>query len=163
MLDRIRVSWGIETPADSPRQKMLPLGRIERTFDDRLLVVGDAAGLVKPTTGGGIYYSLMSGSLAAEVAAAALRKNRLEACELSEYETRWRGRIAAELEAQAALRQVAERLSDSDIDALFNLAANHGIMPLVRKTARFNHHRHLVRALFKHPPARKVLFRSLMQ
>jgi flavin-dependent dehydrogenase len=163
-LDRLRASWGIDAPAhEAPRQKILPLGSIERTFDNRLLVLGDAAGLVKPTTGGGIYYGLVSGALAGDVASSGLRKDRLDAGHLGQYERRWRRRIAAELEAQTALRQVAERLNDSEIDALFDLALTDGIMPIVRKTVRFNHHRHLVRALFKHPPARKVLFRSLMQ
>ena len=60
--------------AGGPRLKILPLGPIERTYGDRLLVIGDAAGLVKPTTGGGIYYSIVSGSLAAEVAGDGLRR-----------------------------------------------------------------------------------------
>ena len=34
---------------------------VSRTYGTRVLAVGDAAGLVKPTTGGGIYYSLISG------------------------------------------------------------------------------------------------------
>jgi geranylgeranyl reductase family protein len=163
LVARLGDSWGIEASSEPPRQKILPLGPIERTYDDRLLVLGDAAGLVKPTTGGGIYYSLMSGSVGGDVAATALRTNRVHAAQLADYESRWRRRIASELDAQAALRHVAESLTDADIDALFNLAATDGIMPIVRKTARFNHHRHLVRALFRHPPARKVLFRSLMQ
>jgi hypothetical protein len=41
------------------------------------------------------------------------------------------------------------------------LARTDGIMPIVRKTARFNDHRHLIRALLRHPPARKILFRSV--
>ncbi len=48
-----------------PRLKVLPLGPVARTWTDRMLAVGDAAGLVKPTTGGGIYYSLLTGHLAA--------------------------------------------------------------------------------------------------
>ena len=38
-----------------------------------LLAIGDAAGLVKPTTGGGIHYSILSAALAADVAIDALR------------------------------------------------------------------------------------------
>ena len=53
-------------------------------------------------------------------------------------------------------------LSDAELDDLFDLAQTDGIMPLVRKTAQFNHHRHLIRALFKHPPARRILFRALV-
>jgi geranylgeranyl reductase family protein len=162
MLARLAPAWGIAPPAGPPRQKVLPLGPIERTFDDRLLVIGDAAGLVKPTTGGGIYYSLISAAAAADVAAGALESNRLDAGELSEYEARWRGRILSELEAQSSLRRVSERLNDSEIDALFELARTDGVLPIVRKTMQFNQHRHLIKALFQHPPVRRVLFRSLM-
>ena len=34
-----------------------------------------------------------------------------------------------------SLRRIANRLSDEDIDALFELARTDGIMPLVRNTA----------------------------
>ena len=59
-------------------ERILPLGPIERTVGDRLLVVGDAAGIVKPTTGGGIYYSLMSAAMAADVGSHALKRDRLD-------------------------------------------------------------------------------------
>ena len=35
-------------------------------------------------------------------------------------------------------------------------------MPIVRATAQFNQHRPLIRALFKHPPARRILFRAMI-
>ena len=69
---------------------------------------------------------------------------------------------ADELATQHALRRVVTSLDDAEVDSLFNLAQTDGIMPLVRKTAQFNQHRHLIRALFKHPPARRILFRSLV-
>jgi digeranylgeranylglycerophospholipid reductase len=161
MCDRLGASWGLDVDGTAPRLKFLPLGPIERTFGDRLLVVGDAAGLVKPTTGGGIYYSIVSASFAAQTAADALRHDRLDAASLAAYEARWRNYLDTELEAQRALRDAADAMVDADIDALFDLAKVDGIMPLVRKTAQFNQHRHLIKALFKHPPARAVLFRAL--
>ena len=48
-----------------------------------MLAVGDAAGLVKPTTGGGIYYGLISGRLAANALDAALCAERLRAFDQS--------------------------------------------------------------------------------
>jgi flavin-dependent dehydrogenase len=161
MLARTAVSWGVRADGVQPRLKILPLAPIAKTYDTRLLAVGDAAGLVKPTTGGGIYYSVLSGSLAADVGSRALRKNALDAAALSVYETRWRARLAREFDAQLELRRLAVGMSDSDIEALFDLARTDGVMPLVRKTARFNEHRHLIKALFNHRPARRILFRSL--
>jgi geranylgeranyl reductase family protein len=161
MLKRMAGRWGIHADGVKPRLKILPLAAIAQTYDTRLLAVGDAAGLVKPTTGGGIYYSVLSGSLAADVGSRALRRDTLDAASLSVYETRWRARLAREFDAQLELRRLAVGMSDADIEALFDLARTDGVMPLVRKTARFNEHRHLIKALFSHRPARRILFRSL--
>jgi geranylgeranyl reductase family protein len=162
MLARVADRWGVVADGVPPRQKVLPLGEISRTYADRMLVIGDAAGLVKPTTGGGIHYSILSGGLAADVAADALARDRCDAEFLSAYEKAWRGQLGDELDTQQALRHVVTRLSDAEIDSLFDLAQTDGIMPLVRKTAQFNQHRHLIRALFKHPPARRILFQALV-
>lgn len=162
MLERVRERWGIAVPdALAPRRRMLPLASVKRSYADRVLAVGDAAGLVKPTTGGGIYYSVVSGEIAAEVLDAQLATNDLSASALREYEHKWRGRFQSEFTAQLALRYVAQRMRDSDINALFNLATTDGILPLVRQTARFNRHRDFILALLRHQPARRALFGRL--
>ena len=82
-LSRVDRRWGLGRAAlagrDGSTHKLLPLAPIRSTFSDRVLAVGDAAGLVKATTGGGIYYSLVSAPAAAEALAAALRKDALRA------------------------------------------------------------------------------------
>ena len=163
MVDRISARWGISVEATpEPRQKILPLSAIARTYGDRLLVVGDAAGLVKPTTGGGIYYSLLSATLAADTLIDALARGDLGARSLAGYERRWREHLDAELSTQLSLRVLAQRMRDEDIESLFELALTDGVMPIVRRTATFNRHRQLILALFKHPPARQILFRSIV-
>lgn len=162
MLDWVSRRWGVVSNDPRPRQKILPLAPIARTYGDRVLAVGDAAGLVKPTTGGGIYYSLLSGQLAAETLASALRRDALQRDSLSAYEKAWRKHLGAELRWQLILRRIAQRMSDADIDSLFELAEADGIMPLVRRTATFNRHREFIIALLKHPPARRVLFRAAL-
>lgn len=162
MLARVRERWSVAVPdALSPRRRMLPLGGVRRSYSDRVLAVGDAAGLVKPTTGGGIYYSVVSGEIAAEVLHVALAGNDLSAAALREYERRWKTRFQPEFNAQLALRFVAHRMRDTDIDALFDLAQTDGILALVRKTARFNQHRDFILALLRHQPARRALFGRL--
>jgi len=163
-VSRVGASWGIPPElVTEPRRRFLPLSALPRTYARRLLVVGDAAGLVKPTTGGGIYYSLVSAALAAETLIPALHSDRLDADTLSVYQQRWRQRLGPEFQAQLALRMLAQRMSDTEIDSLFDLALTDGVMPIVRRTATFNRHRNLIVALFKHAPARRVLFRRLME
>lgn len=164
---RVADRWGLDrTAADgttlTPRLKMLPLAPIERTYHDRLLAVGDAAGLVKATTGGGIYYSVVSASIAADVLAHGLTQNTLDQASLAVYQERWRAVLAEEIEAQASLREIANTMSDTDIDDLFELAQTNGIMPIVRKTARFNRHRDLIKAVLNHAPARRLLMKRVL-
>ena len=162
MLARVRDRWAVAaTDMAVPRRRVLPLGSVRRTYADRVLAVGDAAGLVKPTTGGGIYYSVVSGELAGEVLNTQLAAGDLSATALRSYERRWRGRFQSEFNAQLALRFVAQRMRDTDIDALFHLANTDGILPIVRKTARFNKHRDFILALLRHQPARRALFGRL--
>ncbi len=162
ILARVRDRWGVDVGDGlAPKRRMLPLGSVKRTYAERVLAVGDAAGLVKPTTGGGIYYSVVSGEIAAQVLGSRLAVDDLSAAAMREYEQRWRARFQGEFAAQLALRFVAQRMRDADIDALFNLAITDGILPLVRQTARFNRHRDFILALLRHQPARRALFGRL--
>ena len=159
---RVAARWGLaDGDRATPRQKILPLAPISRTYGDRLLAIGDAAGLVKPTTGGGIYYSLVSAAIAADTLADAMSRNDLTARRLSRYEDLWRERLSAEFQAQTRLRLLAHRMNDSEIEQLFDLARTDGVMPIVRRTASFNRHRKLILALLKHPPVRQLLLRRL--
>jgi geranylgeranyl reductase family protein len=92
---RIRGSYMPAGEPGEPRLKILPLGPVSRTYAARLLAVGDAAGLAKPTTGGGIYYSLISGQLAAATLDEALRADDLRESRLRRYETQSRARVGA--------------------------------------------------------------------
>jgi digeranylgeranylglycerophospholipid reductase len=144
-----------------PRVKLLPLAPVKRTYADRVVAVGDAAGLAKPTTGGGIYYSLLSGHYAADVLASALRHDRTDAATLRAYETQWQARIGPELRAGLAFRTLAARFDDRAIDALLELAAVDGIVPLLRRTANFNWHRGAALALLKNPGFRRIVLSTL--
>jgi geranylgeranyl reductase family protein len=157
---RSRFAPGAE-PWPEPRLKMLPLGPVAKTFGTRVLAVGDAAGLVKPTTGGGIYYGLLSGAFAAETLDDALKAGDLRETRLRAYETRWRDRLGAEIRIGLAFRMLASRLNDRAIDSLIELARIDGIVPMLRQTADFNWHRQSALALLRHAQFRRILISSL--
>ncbi len=140
-----------------PRLKILPLGPVRRTYAARVLAVGDAAGLVKPTTGGGIYYGLLSGRIAADVLAGALARDTLDAAALRAYETRWRERLGPDIRAGLAFRTVAARLDDNAINAMIRLARVNGIVPLLKHHADFNWHRNAAIALLRNTSIRQIL------
>jgi geranylgeranyl reductase family protein len=160
--DRARRCGADFVEAPAPRLKFLPLGPVNQTYAARVLAVGDAAGLVKPTTGGGIYYGLLSGRLAAETLDEALGRDALTARHLRVYETRWRERLGPEIRAGLAFRAVASRVSDRGINALVELARVDGIVPLLKETANFNWHRTAAIALLRHPAFRKIVLGSIL-
>ena len=104
----------------------IPLRPLKRTYLDRMVVVGDAAGQVKPTTGGGIYYSLLAGEAAAQVLSEALADDDLSSGNLSRYQSRWRDLLAAEIEVGYSARRLYEFLTDRQIGALVKRAAADG-------------------------------------
>ena len=147
--------WADQLP--EPRLKALPLSPARRTYADRVVAVGDAAGLVKPTTGGGIYYGMLSGDLAADSLDEGLRRDRLRAASLRRYETRWQQRLGQEIRVGMAFRRIAQTLSDESIDALIALGCANGVVPLLQRTASFNWHRKAAVALLGHPSVRRIM------
>ncbi len=160
-LRAVSTRHGANPLAVRPRVRLLPLAPVKRTYGDRVLAVGDAAGLAKPTTGGGIYYSLLSGRLAAEVLVPALARDRTDAATLRPYESRWQSRLGPELRAGMAFRTLAARFDDNAVDALLELAVLDGIVPLLRRTANFNWHSAAALALLKNPGFRRIVLSSL--
>jgi geranylgeranyl reductase family protein len=141
--------------------RLLPLAPLGRTYGARLLAIGDAAGLVKPTTGGGIYYSLLSARWASDVLATAFARGDFSAASLGGYEEAWRAHLGRELSAGAWFRWLVGRLTPDDLDALTELAITDGVMPIVRRTARFNWHRDLILGTLRHPGVLQIVLRRL--
>jgi len=81
-------------------------GPLTRTYTDRVMAVGDAAGMVMPTNGGGIQTAMISGRLAAEAAVRYFE----DKTPLSSYEEAWKDQIGAEMENCKNMRQASDRL-----------------------------------------------------
>ena len=118
LLSGLRAQGRIREMTKGPSHWGVPVRPAQRTYTDRVLVAGDAAGHVKPTTGGGIYYALLSGELAGETAADALRSGDLSAGSLRLYERRWKSLFGRELTIDYYARLLYESLRDEQIDRL---------------------------------------------
>jgi flavin-dependent dehydrogenase len=153
--------WRLESPLPQPRVKALPLGPVSRSYANRVVAAGDAAGLVKPTTGGGIYYGVLSGAIAADVLSEALHHDRLDSDHLAVYQKRWSDRIGPDIRAGLAFRRLMSRLDDRRLHAVLELARVDGVIPLLKRHGDFNSHRRAVIALLRHSGFRRAVFRSL--
>jgi digeranylgeranylglycerophospholipid reductase len=116
---------------------VIPLGPLPKTYADRVLVVGEAAGQVKPTTGGGIYYGLLCADIATGVLHQTFQEGNFSAAALGDYQKRWRARLSRELTIGYWARSLLTRLGNNWIDHLFHLASKKGVPELIATTENF--------------------------
>ena len=162
-LARDDVAARLATTPKEPIRRLLPVAPAGRTFGHRLVAVGDAAGLTKPVTGGGIFYSLLSAALAAETLIEAFAAGEPDAGRLSRYESRWRARLAGEIRTGEWFRHLLTRLSDDELDTFVQACASDDVQAVINQTARFNWHRSLILALLRQRGIKSTLLRSLLR
>jgi digeranylgeranylglycerophospholipid reductase len=136
---------------------VLPLGFLRQSFAERILVVGEAAGHIKTTTCGGIYYGMRTAELAAEVLDSSLASDRLDSATLSSYEHRWRALLQREIETGLKLRRSFKLMSDWGVERLMSLARRDAVARLIRDEANFDWHRGLIDAVFRHGAVSRIL------
>ncbi|MEW6046863.1 MAG: hypothetical protein AB1609_10330 [Bacillota bacterium] len=118
---------------------------------DGILVVGEAAGQMKTTTGGGVYYGLLAAEIAVGVLTRALAEDDLSAESLAEYDRRWRSLLGREIEVGVRFRQLARRVDDATLAFLIDLANRDGIKRAIQSHRLFDWHAPLLSALLDGP------------
>ncbi len=119
-------------------QKAIPIGNLPRSYGDRILVIGDAAGQVKPTTGGGIYFGHLGAQIAAKVLDEALSSDNLTAGHLSHYQKQWKAKMGKELSRGYWSRWAYNKLSDRQIERIFNILNSSGMAEAFLNSGNFS-------------------------
>ncbi|NLV27661.1 MAG: NAD(P)/FAD-dependent oxidoreductase [Methanomicrobiales archaeon] len=94
------------------------------TVADNLMIVGDAARVSDPLTGGGIYAALYTGKLAGEVGAKGLDQGDTSSQKLMPYDKTWReSYLGKALERNYQIKEVFVKLIDDDLNAIIHSVA----------------------------------------
>ena len=126
-------------------QKSIAHGPVQRSVSDRVLVVGEAAGQVKTTTGGGIYYGLLCSEIAAEVLKQSFHKGELSFRQLVKYENLWRSKLGKELRVGKLARKIMGKLSDPQIEKVFKfLQKKAKVKELMERKVKLDYHSDLI-------------------
>jgi flavin-dependent dehydrogenase len=85
------VSKFIGPNAELEQMKAAPIrfGGIDRSYDDHLLIVGDAAGMIDPLTGEGLQYAMDAAEIAADTINEAFQNNDFTKSFFKRYHKRW--------------------------------------------------------------------------
>ncbi|MHA2076440.1 MAG: geranylgeranyl reductase family protein [Candidatus Thorarchaeota archaeon] len=105
-------------------------GPLQRTWTSSVLLIGDAAGHVMASNGGGIPTALCGGMIAGDAVSAHLEAG----LSLSKYEEKWKAEFGSELDTALRVLRIADTVMPSDIttDICMRLAGVRFLEPLIR-------------------------------
>ena len=113
---------------------LIPFGTRDPSYADNVLLTGDAAGMAKPTSGGGIYSGLISADTAFEIADKAFQKEKLDSKTLSPYQSLLKQRIGGELTKGHHLRRAFLSLTDEQLSEIISILGEPKVKEAIEKT-----------------------------
>ncbi len=144
-LERFIRDRGIEGEILSETGDVIPLGTIPKTYADRLLIVGEAAGFIKPLTGGGVIFGITSGKLAARVLKEA---SNFSEGSLSRYEKLWKRTIGREIDFGLRFSKLFHSLTSEELDRIFR-AVDKETVEVIKENFSFDRHSFLLKVVLK--------------
>lgn len=135
----------------------IPLGPQSRTSTDGVIITGDAAGQVKPTSGGGVYMGALCARIAGEVAAKAALSGDSSAGALVEYDRRWREAVGKELAAGMRIHNVFARMGDEDLNEFIRFFGEPEVLELINTYGDIDHPSILFGKLLTKAKGKKLL------
>lgn len=114
----LRLRFG-NSPIRSRAFGRIPIGPVRDPLGEGLLLVGDAAGHVKPLSGGGLYTGAICARIAGRIAARAALSEQTRREDLSAYPIACDRAIGGEVRFGLAARDLLESLSDEGISDAF--------------------------------------------
>ena len=129
----------------------IPLGPPEKTYSDRLMVCGDAAGLPKPTSGGGVYTGIRSARHAVATAVRAFEVENTSAEALYTYQRLWKADLGRELALGLKLFEMRGRLNSEDIDTTIRALSDPEILKIIVEDGDMDRPGKLIRRLLFKP------------
>lgn len=130
----------------------VPVGLPSHTYGAHALLVGDAAGQVKPISGGGLYLGLLVAGCCAETAARALERGDFSAEFLSVYQRRWMELIGQEIICGLKHRDAYLSMSDQDMDTIIEFFDRPYWRRLILRHGDLDYHSRLAGKLAFAPP-----------
>ena len=139
----------LEEEEEELQLKPIAQGVVSKTFGERVLVVGEAAGQVKTTTGGGVFFGLVCAEIASNVIDQSFKDGDFSDKKLSLYERQWKAQIGTEIRLGIVARKLCGKLKDQQVEKIFSLVQTDGFFDFIAKNADFDWHGKFVLRLFK--------------
>lgn len=141
----------------------IPLGPLKKTVTDHVMLVGDAAAQVKPTSGGGIYPGLLCSTYCANVAEKAAQDHRFDERSLQPYHTQWTKEIGRELSLGMRFRKIFTSFTDTQLTKYLEKLQNPKIIETINTYGDIDYPSRLAFPLLRTSPSLLSLVPSLLK
>lgn len=131
----------------------IPISYVNTTYSDNVLLVGDAAGIVKPLSGGGIYTGMVSASHAARAATEALETERYTSSFLKRYERYWKSDLGMELSIDGIVQRYLFSLSDVALSSIYKILSKPANIALINRIGDIDYPSRIVLAMLVKNPS----------
>jgi len=141
----------------------IPLGPLKKTVDDHVMIVGDAAAQVKPTSGGGIYSGLLCATQCAIVAEEAVQKQQFDGEFLKHYHRSWAKEIGRELSLGMRFRKIFTSLTDEQLNKYLEKLNNKKTIDVINTHGDIDYPSRLALPLIRTSPSLLSLAPSMLK
>ncbi len=124
---------------------------VPRLSSEGILIVGDTAGMVKATTGGGVVIGGLTAQIAGESINESLRENDLSRKHLRRYDKRCRSLYYRELQIMYMAQKALTSLSNKGLDSVVKDAQDMGLLEIVRREGDMDLQGRVIHRLISNP------------
>ena len=140
---------------------VIPFGFLRKTYDSNVMIVGDAAAQVKPTSGGGLFTGLLSGKHCLAVSAESLEENDFTRGKLRRYQERWQRDIGREIRIGMRMRKIFKNLNDKQLDMYLGKMQDSEFIEIINKHGDIDFPSKLMKPLLRKPSVLLLIFERL--
>ncbi len=132
----------------------IPMGSTDRIVDKDVVLLGDSAGMAKPTSGGGIYPLLRAVDL---LISTIERSKDLSQTTLERFEKGWKKGYGRELERALVARRILSDITDDETDKVLERLSRKETLDIINEEGDIDHPMTLAISLLKADPGLLML------
>ncbi|TFG14374.1 MAG: NAD(P)/FAD-dependent oxidoreductase [Promethearchaeota archaeon] len=143
---------------------LIPYGMMNKCAFNNIILLGDAAGQVKATTGGGIIMLITAAKIASECIQKAFKNNDFSKHFLKEhYEIPCKALIGEQLKIHFLIRKILESLDAEEFDYFFDIIKINHIENLISVYGDMDFPRDLAMKMLRNPMVIKFLLKFIIR
>jgi geranylgeranyl reductase family protein len=128
----------------------VPMGSPKTIIKDKAVILGDSAGMAKPTSGGGIYPGLLAAN---DLATSIQKEGEVSIKALDGFRSSWLTGYGRELERSRFFRKIISQVKDEEIEEVIERLSDPVLLKIINEEGDIDHPLRLALLLIRKDPS----------